>query len=446
MRRILLFYILQILSVAVVFGQSETQESASRAKQTSPVVAGLPSSDSLTVSKKGKNDSLIRAKKAFADSIAAFMPKSDGSVGGVADSARYKGPHARAWQIDERFGRQTIVPVDTLDLNFQNERLVENKDVAVNFLGTVGSPAETKIWFNRKETSPFIFAHPYEFYLLRPGNLSYLNTKSPFSMLKYHRDLNKREGEELVDVMFSTNVNKHLAFGAEYNLIYGRGYYEAQSTNHDQFAAFASYNTDTYKAHLYIGTRSFLNYENGGIADDRYITSPQEMSGGKREFEPRNIPVNMTDAWVRLYGNVAFLNHQYNVGFYKMDEDSLNKTFIPVTSFIHTLKYESFNRRYLNKSLPANFYQNIYLDAAQRLVGRQRIVPLRTTKKKICLPQPSEPNWRVERKDSLPLIYLAKWEWRAKSSVVSNSKDTWALPSVSAATLYSWPRMVRSRT
>ncbi|MDD4820949.1 MAG: putative porin [Bacteroidales bacterium] len=365
MRRILLFYILQILSVVVVFGQSETQESPSRVKEMSPVVAGSSSSDTLAVSKKSKTDSLFQAKKAFADSVAAMMPKTAKRVSGTNDSLRNKGPHARAWQIDERFGRQTAVPVDTLDLNFQNERLVESKDVAVNFLGTVGSPAETKIWFNRKETSPFIFTHPYEFYLLRPGNLSYLNTKSPFTMLKYHRDLNKQDGEELVDVLFSTNVNKNLAFGAEYNLIYGRGYYEAQSTNHDQFAAFASYNTDTYKAHLYIGTRSFLNYENGGISDDRYITSPQEMSGGKREFEPKNIPVNMTDAWVRLYGNVAFLNHQYNVGFYKMDEDSLQKEFVPVTSFIHTLKYESFNRRYLNKTIPKGFYQNIYLDSLQ---------------------------------------------------------------------------------
>ncbi len=365
MRRILLFHILQILAVVAVFGQSETPELPSRANDLSPVGVTSPSADSLPVNNKSSVDSLFQAKKAFADSLSALLPKTAKRIDVVSDTMSNKGPHAFAWQIEERFGRQTSVAVDTLDLNFQNERLVESKDVAVNFLGTVGSPAETKIWFNRKETTPFLFAHPYELYLLRPGNLNYLNTKSPFTMIKYHRDMNKQDGEELLNALFSINVNKNLAFGVQYDLIYGRGYYDAQSTNHDQFVAFASYITDTYKAHLYIGTRSFLNYENGGITDDRYITSPQEMSGGKRAFEPKNIPVNMTDAWVRLYGNVAYLNHQYNVGFYKMDEDSLVKEFIPVTSFIHTLKYESFNRRYLNKSVPSDFYQNIYLDSLQ---------------------------------------------------------------------------------
>ena len=90
MRRILLFYILQILSVVVVFGQSETQESPSRVKEMSPVVAGSSSSDTLAVSKKSKTDSLFQAKKAFADSVAAMMPKTAKRVSGTNDSLRNK--------------------------------------------------------------------------------------------------------------------------------------------------------------------------------------------------------------------------------------------------------------------------------------------------------------------------------------------------------------------
>lgn len=33
--------------------------------------------------------------------------------------------------------------------------------------------------------------------------------------------------------------------------------------------------------------------ENGGIADDQYITRPENMSGGKKEYESTTIPVKL---------------------------------------------------------------------------------------------------------------------------------------------------------
>ena len=33
--------------------------------------------------------------------------------------------------------------------------------------------------------------------------------------------------------------------------------------------------------------------ENGGITDDRYITAPEEMAEGQREYESTNIPTKL---------------------------------------------------------------------------------------------------------------------------------------------------------
>lgn len=271
-------------------------------------------------------------------------------------------PYARAWTIDPRFGRMTPTAFDTLDLNFQNRQLVEYKDVAVNYLGTIGAPAESKIYFNRDESHPFIFLQPYSLYLKRPDRFRFMNTKRPFSMLTYNRDLNKREGEEYFDALFSVNVNKKLAFGFEYDLVYGRGYYSAQSTSHSQFALFGNYLGERYQAHAYLGTRAFKNYENGGITDDRYITDPQAMSGGKREFEPRNIPVYMNDATSRLFGRIAYYTHHYDLGFYRETADTTSGDFVPVTSFIHTLQYEDFSKRYKSNTIPENYYEQTYFN------------------------------------------------------------------------------------
>lgn len=298
--------------------------------------------------------------KSFIDSLRQTIAGEE-----TADTLiRKEIPDSRAWTIDERFGWRTPVAVDTLDLNFQNRQLVEYKDVAVNYLGTLGAPAQTKIYFNRDDETPFIFLNPYSLYLMRPDRYRFMNTKRPFSMLSYNRDLNTREGEEYFDALFSVNVNRDLAFGFEYNLMYGRGYYDAQSTSHNQFALFGNYLRDRYQAHAYFGTRAFKNFENGGITDDRYITDPQEMSGGKKEFEPRNIPVYMSDAYSKLFGRVFFLNHHYNWGFYEQLEDSTEGDFIPVTSIIHTFKYEDFSKRYVSNTIPEDYYSHCYFSEA----------------------------------------------------------------------------------
>ena len=57
-------------------------------------------------------------------------------------------PRLYMWQLDERLGDRTIVPADTANLNFQNTNLVEGMEGHYNYLGNLGSPRQSRLFFS----------------------------------------------------------------------------------------------------------------------------------------------------------------------------------------------------------------------------------------------------------------------------------------------------------
>lgn len=127
--------------------------------------------------------------------------------------------------------------------------------------------------------------------------------------------------------------------------------------------------------------------ENGGIADDQYITRPENMSEGKQEYESTNIPVKMEQTSNRNHNFYVYLTHRYRLGFeretVKVEEKKDNQQmkamaqqgdsippvpqdttvtteFVPVTSFIHTLKIERSSHRYRAGSETDGMYNRTY--------------------------------------------------------------------------------------
>ena len=91
------------------------------------------------------------------------------------------------------------------------------------------------------------------------------------------------------------------------------------------------------------------------------------MADGKRVYKSYEIKTNLQDIWNKNTGYHAFLSHRYNLGLYK-DESSENDTivkevFVPVTSFIHTVKVDMNTRRYISQNDKQNreYFQNNYL-------------------------------------------------------------------------------------
>lgn len=292
------------------------------------------------------------------------------------DSATMKGTDryvpisVKAWTVDEHFGNVRPTDVDTLRHQFMNKHFTEGVNGEYNILGNTGTPRYSRIFMDRTSYTQNVFADPYDFFLKRPDQFLFYNTKSPYTNITYDWCGDKRIGDDRVRFLLSVNPNKKLNVGVHFDYLYGRGYYNNQATSFFNGTFFTSYLGDQYQMHFYYGVDHMKMQENGGISDDNYITHPEQMT---QNVQSQDIPTVFEKTWNRQHLNNVFLTHRYNLGFYKTEKlhnesdphgkDSIRtvRVLVPVTSFIHTLKVQTNGRRYIAFETPANYYAHYYL-------------------------------------------------------------------------------------
>ena len=274
-----------------------------------------------------------------------------------------------SWKVTRRLGNIIPVPVDTLQAGFQNSNDPAGPTGQYNYLGNLGSPRMSRIFFDRKEESQFFFTDPYDQSVLRPEDVTFTNTLSPYTNLTYYKSFNSRNSEERFKSYFAVNANKRLGFGFYIDYLYGRGMYNNQSTAFFNGGLFSSYRGDKYEMHFIFNNDNLKMRENGGITDDRYITDPLEMAEGKKQYASTDIPTLFNKVWNHNTSYHTFLTHRYNLGFYKEREDSVTtdsvqivQDFVPVTSFIHTLELDLNGRKYITQDDNQNrdFFEHTY--------------------------------------------------------------------------------------
>ncbi|MDY3790780.1 putative porin [Bacteroides fluxus] len=293
-------------------------------------------------------------------------------------------PKLYMWHLSETLGNRTIMPADTASLNFQNTNLVEGMFGHYNYLGNLGSPRLSRIFFERRNDEPTIFMEPFSSFFVRPDEVKFTNSNVPYTNLTYYKAGSKVNGEERFKSYFSVNANKRLAFGFNIDYLYGRGYYANQATSHFNAGLFASYIGEKYQMQAVYNNFFMKMNENGGIADDQYITHPENMSEGKKQYESSNIPVRLEQTSNRNKDFYVYLTQRYRLGFNREvtqiekkqtkgkraanDSTSLaaqdtivTEEFVPVTSFIHTIKVERSRHNFRSNNEPENYYPDYYI-------------------------------------------------------------------------------------
>ncbi|MBO5314441.1 MAG: putative porin [Prevotella sp.] len=357
----------------------------------------------------------------------------------------------RVWTVDERFGDITNAVPDSASHMFMNTIFTEGIRGEYNTTGNLGAPRINRIFTDRKEAGQFIFTEPYDFIVKPVSSFLFTNTLSPITNLTYDGCGDKTNGEDHVKAIFGVNAGKKLGMGFMFDYIYGRGYYQNQSTSHFNYTMYASYLGERYNAHLLMSTNHQKVTENGGITDDEYITHPEMFED---DFKENEIPTVLEQNWNRNDNQHIFFSHRYNVGFYrkvkmteqeiearkfameskkendaikakeearkkaqkygrKFDDDKydeqptfagrpddakimgdepiaqnqtdstritvnltdsiadtaqetdtawMKREYVPVTSFIHTLKFDNYKRIYQSYYTPADYYTNKYYD------------------------------------------------------------------------------------
>lgn len=216
------------------------------------------------------------------------------------------------WTIDRRFGDRTPVSVDTLSHMFPNTIFTTGMRGEYNTTGNVGSVRQNRIFIDRKSEGQFIFTQPYDFFITAVDQFHFTNTLSPFTNLTYNNCGNRTDGEDHLTAKFGVNAGKRLGFGFKFDYIYGRGYYDSQSTSHFNYTMYGSYLGERYQAHLLMSTNHQKVAENGGITNDDYITHPESFN---ESFTTTEIPTMLQRNWNRNDNQHIFFTHRYNVGF-----------------------------------------------------------------------------------------------------------------------------------
>lgn len=272
-----------------------------------------------------------------------------------------------SWKVDERLGNITETPIDTITHAFQNTNDTGGPTGHYTYLGNLGAPRISHVFFERKSASQEFFTDPYDFTVKGASDVVYTNTKSPFTNLTYYKQGDGRYGEERFKAYFAVNVNKRLGFGFDIDYTYGRGKYANQSTALFNGNLFAYYQGDKYNMYFNFINDNLKVAENGGLSDDRYVTHPLDMNEGKKSYNTYDMPTNLSDIWNHNTGYHAFLTQRYNLGFYENfqeEGDTIEKKrFVPVTSFIHTIKIDHNRRKYISYDDAQNqeYFANNYL-------------------------------------------------------------------------------------
>jgi len=275
----------------------------------------------------------------------------------------------RAWSVSEPLGLHYDATVDTLFLNYHRRAVPSMVSEAWATTGNYGAPGQEHVFFNRPLVSEFFMEDAISAWMHTTASQRFYNTRVPMTMLGHTTGGDKYSNQDRTEVLFSGNINRRSQVGGAIDYIYSKGSYDVQSDKDFTWQLMGSHMGDRYEMQAFFNHYSYTTKESGGITDDRYITDPAEVQGGETRVDNKSIPTLLDDAHSHLEGSQLYLNQRYKVGYYRYRRDSvtdtiIDRTYVPVTSFIWTLDFKSSKHRFINDSgsQDTTFFDNTYLE------------------------------------------------------------------------------------
>ncbi len=257
------------------------------------------------------------------------------------------------------------MPIDTLVFNYGQEFVPSAAYTATATTGNLGTETESLIYFDRSPYSQFFFKDALKPWLPSLESTLFYNTKIPITQLSYNFGGSKMTGQDRLQADFSGNINAKAQVGAMVDYLHSKGSYANQAVKDLSWGISGSYIGDRYSFQGFYYHYNSVNLENGGIADDLYITDPAEVQGGITSVDTKNIPTRLTTASSRVKGGRLFLNNRYNLGFTREEEteDTVISRFVPVTAFTWTFDFTQNGHEFHNSNTTQarEFWKNFYL-------------------------------------------------------------------------------------
>jgi len=273
-----------------------------------------------------------------------------------------------AWSVSEPLGLHYTSTIDTIHLNYHRTMVPSMVSDAWLTTGNYGAPGQNEIFFERPSTSDFFFEDAIVAWLHNTGTMRFYNTRIPMTLLSHSTGGDKYSNLDRTKLEFSGNVNRKTQVGAGIDYIYSKGSYDMQADKDFTWRLFGSHMGDRYEMQTFFDHYNYTTKESGGITDDRYITDPAEVQGGETRVDNKSIPTLLRATHSHMEGSQLWLNQRYKVGFYRYRRDSItdtiiDRTYVPVTSFIWTLDFKHAKHQFLNSSSSEDkgYFDHTYL-------------------------------------------------------------------------------------
>ena len=273
-----------------------------------------------------------------------------------------------AWSVSEPLGLHYTSTIDTIHLNYHRTMVPSMVSDAWLTTGNYGAPGQNEIFFERPLTSDFFFEDAIVAWLHNTGTMRFYNTRIPMTLLSHSTGGDKYSNLDRTKLEFSGNVNRKTQVGAGIDYIYSKGSYDMQADKDFTWRLFGSHMGDRYEMQTFFDHYNYTTKESGGITDDRYITDPAEVQGGETRVDNKSIPTLLRATHNHMEGSQLWLNQRYKVGFYRYRRDSItdtiiDRTYVPVTSFIWTLDFKHAKHQFLNSSSSEDkgYFDHTYL-------------------------------------------------------------------------------------
>lgn len=273
-----------------------------------------------------------------------------------------------AWSVSEPLGLHYQSTIDTIHLDYHRTMVPSMVSDAWLTTGNYGAPGQDQIFFDRPVTGEFFFEDAIGAWLHDTGTMRYYNTRIPMTLLSHSTGGDKYSNLDRTRLEFSGNVNRKTQVGGGLDYIYSKGSYDVQADKDFTWRLFGSHMGDRYELQTFFNHYNYTTKESGGITDDRYITDPAEVQGGETRVDNKSIPSHLNSAHSHLEGSQLYLNQRYKVGFYRYRRDSvtdtvIDRTYVPVTSFIWTLDFKHSQHQFINSSTSEDrsFFDHTYL-------------------------------------------------------------------------------------
>lgn len=277
---------------------------------------------------------------------------------------------AYSWRILQPLGLRERAVIDTLLFNYHRTAVPSGYSPAFATTGNQASVGRNMIFADRAPMSEFFFRDAKQFWLPDVDKMRFYNTRIPMSVLGYNTGGGRELAQDWLKLIFSGNVNKRTQIGVNFSYPYSKGSYNYQAAKGMIWGLNASYMGDRYEFQGFFNAYNMLNKENGGITDDLYILDPAQLQGGVSSINPKSIPTNLTASHSRVAGKQLYLNNRYKVGYWHEEKDETDsviaREYIPVSSFIWTLDYQTSRHHFTNSnsSEEQSFWTNHYLDSS----------------------------------------------------------------------------------